>query len=139
MEYNIKRRLKKNEKCGINSMRKRGFKYEDIINVYKCSPSTVTWWSDDVKLYKSLNKIRKKRIGKPHKKHKPHKRGLERKRRIKKKDEKYFQIARKVAELYIKHKSSTKVQEELKKQGVEMTPATILKRVKEMKELNKEQ
>lgn len=148
---NVSYSVTSEEKLNINKSYKNGLSISELIIKFGRAPTTIYSYIDDDNLYRSLNRIRKKRTGRPHKPHKPHKKGLERKKhnrgpakkpykrgserkkRITKKNAKYFEIARKVADLYIKHGSSTKVQKELLKDGIKMTPATILKRVREIK------
>ena len=73
------KRLTTDQRRGINRTYKNGYTYKDIMRLYNCGSGTVNRWINDGTLYKSINKIRKKRTGKPHKKHKPHKKGSDRK------------------------------------------------------------
>ena len=143
-------RLTVSQKLDINKMYKNGATYNDIIRKYKCGDGTVNRWIDSDILYRSINKIRKPRTGKQHKKHNPHKRGYkhkthkaplkgpERKKHVhsKERKDKYEKLKKIMIELYKEHKSLSKVKKALEKDfNVKLSTVSIARRIpKELKQ-----
>jgi len=133
----------------INHKYKNGYSCPEIAKQYKCGYSSIYRWIKDDILYKSLKGIRKKRIGKPHKKHKPHKRGQERKTHkkglerkkhkigkdrkkhvYKKNKDKYHHLKEKMISLYKELGSAAKVSKALAKDfDAKLSREAVLRRI----------
>jgi len=143
------RRIEMDDRIKINEMYKDGYRIIDIKEKFKCTPSAIYRWINDDILYKSLEGIRKRRIGKPHKKHKPHKRGTERKPHkkglerkkhkigkerkkhvYKKNKDKYHYLKNKMISLYKELGSAAKVSKALMKDfDVKLSREAVLRRI----------
>jgi len=128
------KRLNRKNRININKAYSNGERRIDIARQFNVAERTVDRWKNDDILYKSLIGIRKKRIGRPHKKHKKHiviKKGDRRKKHVyKKNNDKYHHLKEKMIELYKELGSAAKVSKALMKDfDVKLSREAVLRRI----------
>jgi transposase len=128
-----RKRLNHDEKHEIYSLYQQGLLSRDIAKKIGCSPVTVCHWihrlieTNGVISPKDQGGKRRKPLRpKPHRPHHPQQcRG----KKLTLREKEALMV--KIPELYQKYESAPKVADELKREGIHLSPPTILKRVRE--------